>query len=131
MPGRKGSKEPPFWERAIAFLGLILVLGSLGFLLYEGLWGDDSPPDVIVEREQILDSGEDYLVKFKARNEGGETAAAVKITGTLTRDGEQIEQAEVTLDYVPASSEVRGGLYFSNDPREGQLELGASGYQLP
>jgi uncharacterized protein (TIGR02588 family) len=115
----------------VALLGLLLVLISLGFLLYEGLWGDRSPPDVIVEREQILDSGEDYLATFKARNRGGETAAEVKITGTLTRSGRQVEQAETTLDYVPSGSRQRGGLYFSNDPRTGELGLSASGYRIP
>jgi uncharacterized protein (TIGR02588 family) len=125
------KKEPPLWERAVAVLGLLLVLGALGFLLHEGIWGDQSPPDVIVERQQIIDSGEDYLVTFKARNEGGETAAAVKITGTLTRNGQQIEKSEITIDYVPSGSEQRGGFYFSHDPRIGELEFSASGYRTP
>lgn len=123
--------EPPFWERVVAFLGLLLVLGSLGFLFYEGIWGDHSPPDLIVEREQIMDSGADYLVKFRARNVGGETAAKVTITGTLTRNGQPLERTDTTLDYIPAGSEEYGGLYFSNDPRVGKLKLSASGYQLP
>lgn len=122
---------PPFWERFVAFIGLILVLGSLGFLLYEGVWGDNSPPDVVVELVRIRDSGDDYLVEFKARNEGGETAAEVRITATLTRDGREIEETEASLDYVPAGSEQRGGLFFENDPNESELELRASGYQIP
>lgn len=122
---------PPFWERIVAFLGLILVLGSLGFLLYEGVWGDNSPPDVVVELVRIRDSGDDYLVEFKASNEGGKTAADVRITATLTRDGREVEEAEASLDYVPAGSEQRGGLFFRNDPNAGELELRASGYQVP
>lgn len=125
------NDEPPFWERVVAFLGLLLVLGSLGYLLYQGIWGSHTPPDIVVEPYGILDSGEDYLVRFKARNLGGKTAAEVKITGTLSRNGQQIEQSEATVDYVPAGSEQQGGLYFRSDPRQSQLEFRASGYREP
>lgn len=131
-PGRQqDTDEPPFWERVVALLGLLLVLASLGFLLYQGLWGDNSPPDVVIELEAILSSGEDYLVRFKARNLGGETAAGVQVTGTLRQSGREIEKAETVIDYVPAGSEQSGGLYFSNDPGTAELELRASGYRIP
>lgn len=129
MPNPNG--EPPFWERVVAFLGLLLVLGSLGYLLYQGIWGSHTPPDIVVEPHGILDSGEDYLVRFKARNLGGKTAAEVKITGTLSRNGRQIEQREVTIDYVPAGSEQQGGFFFNSDPRQSQLEFRVSGYREP
>lgn len=124
-------EEPPFWERAVGALGVVLVLASLGFLLYDGIWGDDSPPDIVVEPGPIVDSGGDYLVRFVARNRGGGTAKDITITGTLTRGGRQIEESEATLDYVPSGATQPGGLYFREDPRNGELELNASGYQRP
>lgn len=127
----KEGDEPPFWERVVAFLGLLLVLASLGYLLYQGIWGDNSPPDVVIEQEAILNSGKDYLVRFKARNFGGETAAEVQVTGTLSQNGQEIEKVETVIDYIPAGSEQRGGLYFSNDPSTAELELRASGYRVP
>jgi len=127
----KPQDEPPFWERVVGLIGLLLVLASLGYLLYQGIWGDRSPPDVVVEQEAILSSGTDYLVQFKARNLGGETAAEVKITGTLSQNGQEVEKTETTIDYVPAGSEQRGGLYFSSDPRVGELKLSVSGYRAP
>lgn len=125
------GEAPPLWERVVAALGLLLVLATLGFLLYEGIWGGQAPPDVNVEPQGIFESGESYLVEFKARNDGDQTAANVRITGVLVRDGQVLEQAEVTMDYVPAGSMQAGGLYFRNDPRRGELTLGASGYQVP
>jgi uncharacterized protein (TIGR02588 family) len=131
-PGRsKRQAAPPVWERVVAFLGLLLVLASLGYLLYQGIWGNRSPPDIVIAQETIASSGKDYLVQFRARNLGGETAAEVKITGTLSRNGQEIEKSEVTIDYVAAGSERRGGLFFSNDPRDGQFALSVSGYRLP
>ncbi|HEX5514418.1 MAG TPA: TIGR02588 family protein, partial [Gammaproteobacteria bacterium] len=106
-------------------------LASLGYLLYQGVWGDRSPPDIVIMQETITGSGKDYLVQFRVRNLGGETAAEVKITGTLSRNDPEVEKSEVTVDYVAAGSERRGGLFFSNDPRDGQLALGVSGYRLP
>lgn len=127
----KQRAAAPLWERVVAFLGLLLVLGSLGYLFYQGIWGDRSPPDIVIMQEAITGSGKDYLVQFRARNRGGQTAAEVKITGTLSRSGQEIEKSEVTVDYLAAGSEQRGGLFFSNDPRDGQLALGVSGYRLP
>lgn len=125
------QQEPPLWERVIALLGLLMVLASLGYLLYQGLWGDHSPPDIVVEQEGVLASGQDHLVRFKARNLGGQTAAEVTITGVLSQNGQQIETTETTIDYIPAGSEQQGGLYFSHDPRSGKLDLTASGYRTP
>lgn len=82
----------------MALLGLLLVVSALGFLLYEAFWGDPSPPDVVVELDQIVDSGADYLVTFTAHNRGGETAAGVTVTGTLSYADNQTEHARVTLD---------------------------------
>lgn len=118
-------------ERVVAVLGILLVCGSLGYLLFAAVNNGEGPPDVRVQQAAIAGSGGDYLVQFKASNEGGETAAQVRIVGSLSRNGQQIETSEVTLDYVPVHSERKGGLYFENDPRSGQLQLRASGYQRP
>lgn len=131
MASPKQNYSPPIWERVIAAIGLLLVLGSLGFLIFQGVWGDNSPPDITIRLVRIVDSGDDYLVEFKARNQGGTTAAEVGVSATLRRDGHEVEIGEVTLDYVSAGSERQGGLYFSNDPRLGQLEFKASGYRIP
>lgn len=118
-------------ERSAAGVGLLLVLASLGFLFYEGIWGENSPPDIQVSASEITANGEDWLVAFAAANRGGETASAVRVVGELVQGGTVIERNEVTLDYVPADSEVRGGLYFTNDPQQGELRIRASGYQKP
>ena len=39
--------------------------------------------------------------------------------------------SEAVLDYVPAGSDREGGLWFSRDPRAGQLTLRAKGYADP
>ncbi len=51
----------------------------------------------------------------------------MKIVGRLRlAEGEQT--SEVTLDYVPATSHRRGGLFFTEDPRRYPLSIREEGY---
>jgi len=113
-------------------VGLALVVGMLVFLGREALAGDESPPSLDVRVESVSPSGDGYLVRFKASNTGGSTAAQVRVVGVLgPPDAAPVETSEVVLDYVPATSERRGGLFFSHDPRAQPLRLRAQGYQEP
>ena len=58
-----------------------------------------------------------YLVRLHAVNEGGSTAEGVVIEGVLRRGMEKAETSHTTLDFLPARSEKRGGLFFTLDPR--------------
>lgn len=126
-----GSRTALRLERGVAVVGALLVTASLGFLLYEGWFGDHTPPDLRVTVDAISRNSDGYLVRFTAANSGGETAAAVRVVGTLLPVQGQPQQAEVTLDYVPGASTVTGGLFFTDDPTAGTLELRATGYQNP
>ncbi len=56
----KGDQDPekisdaPSWMWAIALLGAVLVLGSIGFMLYEAAAGDSSPPNVTVHADSVV-----------------------------------------------------------------------------
>lgn len=124
-------RQAPIWERIVAFVGLLLLLGLLGFMIREAIWGDESLPDIVLAAEKVQQNGNDYVVSFVARNGGGKTAAAVVIGAKLVRDGKVIEEAEAVLDYLPSHSERRGGLVFVNDPRDGTVQVAARGYADP
>lgn len=129
---REGKlKEAPLWMWAIALVGLILVVGSLAFLLYEAAAGDTSPPDVSVHVDSTLQTRQGYLVKFRAVNEGGSTAEGLTVEGVLRNGAEIMESSNTVLEYVPAHSQREGGLFFSEDPRQYQLQLRAKGYEDP
>ena len=121
-------------EWAVAALGLVLVLGVVGFTAREALRGPGDPPAIRVRADSTvaLGSGE-YLVQFTARNEGHQTAADVSIVGEL-RDPmgvEAVETSRARVDFLPGRTERRGGLYFRRDPRGAELRLRAEGYQEP
>lgn len=124
-------KDAPIWMWGIAWLGLVMVVGSIGFMLYEAVAGDQSPPDVMVHVELILPTRNGYLVKFRAVNEGGSTAEGVTVDGELMKGTESIETSSTTIEYVPSHSEREGGLYFTLDPMQYELRLRAKGYEKP
>lgn len=123
--------DAPFWMWGIGLLGLLFVLGSIGFMLYEAIAGDSSPPDVIVEIDSILPARNGFLVEFRAINEGGRAAAGLTVEGELRNGAQIVETSDSTIEYVPSHSEREGGLFFTLDPREYDLQLRAKGYETP
>lgn len=128
-PG-KINRAPP-WMWGIALLGLALVLGSIGFMLYEAAAGDSSPPDVTVKVESIAPSRNGFLVRFRVINEGGSTAEGLTVEGELRNGTQSVEISDTTIEYVPSHSEREGGLYFSLDPQQHELRVRAKGYEKP
>ena len=124
-------KEAPLWMWAIGVLGLALVLGSIVFMLYEAVAGDSSPPDVTVRVDSILPTRNGFLVEFRVVNEGGSTAEGLTVEGELRNGTERLETSNTTIEYVPSHSEREGGLFFTSDPRQYELQLRAKGYEKP
>jgi len=121
----------PLLEWLLGILGLILVAGSIGFLLYQALSGDSTPPDITVELDAITPISNGYLVTFRAINQGQATAKGVIVEGQLTAENGEVETSEASLDYLPAGSEREGGLFFTQDPRQFELQLRSLGYEQP
>jgi hypothetical protein len=60
---RAAVASVPVWSWATAALGLLLVAGSAGFMLYTEFVRDNSPPLVRIAIEAIAPSGDGYVVK--------------------------------------------------------------------
>ena len=134
-PGKAKDRQPrqaiPLLEWIVAALGVLLVGGAIAFLLYHSATRGQTPPDIRVSAEQVLDLAHGYVVQFRARNEGGSAAAEVTIEGELVGPDGATERGETVLDYLPPRSDRTGALLFNGDPREGELRLRATGYAKP
>jgi uncharacterized protein (TIGR02588 family) len=130
-PPIRGAPSTSTAEWIVAALSALLVLGVIGFLIYDGLGSPKTPPDVRVEVDSIQQAGPGFLVLLRARNMGNNTAADVIIEGELMTDSGRVETSETVIDYVPAGGEQRAGLYFIRDPRKAKLRLRAHGYREP
>ena len=116
------------WEWVAAALSAGMVLTAAGALVVHG-WRERTPPDLRVSVESVEQVRSGSLVRFHVLNEGGRTAAGVRIRGVLSAAGQ--EESEAVLDYVPGGSFRRGGLFFAGDPRQGHLSVRALGYREP
>ena len=120
------------WEWVAAAVSFVIVAAAIGFLIYDATDAPEAPLSIEITIDSVVVAGSGYLVEFRADNPSASTASAVPIEGTLRSDGVAgPEQSRVTLDYIPARSSRAGGLFFTRDPREGQLEIRAMGYAEP
>jgi uncharacterized protein (TIGR02588 family) len=118
-------------EWIVASVGLILVVSAVGFLLYQAVTQTSSSPYVRVQVESVAPLRGGYLVKIKIINDGDTTAEGLIVEGELRKDGRRIELSHTEIDYAPAHAEKQGGLFFSHDPRQGDLRVRALGYEEP
>jgi uncharacterized protein (TIGR02588 family) len=126
------SGKKPVLEWLAASIGLVLTIALLGFIGWNAIQQQqEHAPEISVRVESVAQSGKGWLVRFAVRNAAPSTAAAVRIEGELRRPGAEMETSAVTLDYVPGGSELKGGLMFAHDPRQGRLTLRPLGYVEP
>ncbi len=118
-------------EWIVAVIGLILVVGTIGFMMYKAFTSEDTPPNFTTEIERIDAVNSGYIVLFSLINAGEQTASGVNVEGELKNGGESVETSSMTFDYAPSKSETKGGLFFKNDPKKFQIEIRAKGYAEP
>ena len=80
---------------------------------------------------EVEAQGSVYLAEIEVFNSGDAAVAGLEVEGTLERDGETVETATTTFDYLPSRSRRQGGLYFSEDPASGTLTVVPKSYTTP
>jgi uncharacterized protein (TIGR02588 family) len=122
------KNHTPMSEWIVAGVRLIFVVGPVGFLVYQAIMENPSSPDVTVQVESVMSLRSGDLVKIKITNYGDATAEGLIVEGKLRKGEEQIELSHTEIDYA-AHTEKR--LFFSQDPRQGELRVRALGYKEP
>ena len=128
---KKAAAERPPTTPWLAALGALFVVVSFTMLLRESFDSRRPVADIAIRVDEIVPSAQGHLVSVKIRNSGEATAAALGVEGVLMRGGQTVETSLVTVDYVAAGSERDAALFFSNDPRQGELTVRAKGYIEP
>ncbi len=118
-------------EWIAAAVGLAVLAGCVAYLVYVGLSSPEGPPIVEVEAIDVHPQRGQFLVRFRARNDGNSTAVELVVEGKLIGGEKVFETAQMTIDYLPRNSEREGGLFFSRDPAEYRLVLEPVGYSAP
>lgn len=125
------SSPPPPLEWLLAAVGLVLLLASVGYLLFDAWDGRGAAPAPQVRVTAIEPQQGRFLVRFRVSNESRTPAANLRVVGELRRGEELVESSETEFAFVPGRSWREGGLFFARDPRTLRLELGARSYQAP
>jgi len=125
------QKKPSVWEWIIAAVGLILVVGSIGLTLYRAITEETTPPILEFSVDSIVPTANGYVVKFQVKNTGNQTAAALTVEGELKNGADSAETSTATLAYAPANSVRQGGLFFTKNPQQFDLQIRATGYEEP
>lgn len=128
---KEKNADIPAWEWAVGAIGLVFVVASIGFMLYQAFVVDETAPEIVFETEEIVRSGSSYLVKIQVTNHGELVVAGLVIEGVLKDGTEEVEISETTIDYVPAGSQRKVGLFFTRNPQEFDLQFRAKSYVEP
>jgi uncharacterized protein (TIGR02588 family) len=118
-------------EWAVFGVGLVLVLGTVGALVWDALRSSEGPPDLAVHLGPPQRRGESWAVPVTVHNRGGETAEGVRVDVVLELPGGVREEAELEAAFVPRGSRRHGWVHFVHPPASGRLTGRVVGYEHP
>lgn len=123
------GKHPLEW--AVFGVSLVLVLGLIGFLVYDAATDGTRPPDLRVRLGRAERTAGGYAVPIEVRNQGDETAEGVHVEVALEIPGHEPEKADLEIAFVPRQSVRQAWVTFPVDPAAGRLTGRVLGYEMP
>ena len=127
----KSAESRSVAEKVSFLLSSILLLVVLVGTVY--LWVRDrnrEPPMLEVTSRLEQRQGKFY-VPFTVVNEGGKTVTTVQVVAELRIDGELVEWADQSIDFLSREEEAEGAFIFIEDPRVGELTVRVASYAMP
>lgn len=118
-------------EWTVFGLSLVLVVGVVGYLVFDAATIGDAPPTLTLELGETLAQSGGFAVPVTVTNRGDETAEDVQIEVVLMQNGEEIEHGEFSIAFVPRGSQAEGWVMFREDPAGGELAAKVLGYEQP
>ena len=112
----KYQDKKNWFEWSVFGVGLVLVLGILGYLVYKTATHVSGPPDLFVEYSPEPGTYEPYRYHVTLHNKGHETAEAIVVELSLVSAGEEPEKTELSFAYCPKESTQEGWVSFSRLP---------------
>ncbi|MEH2451357.1 TIGR02588 family protein [Nostoc sp.] len=114
---------------SVASLILAIIVSLVG---YTWLNEKNQPPILsVTKKETIWEIGGQFYVPFEVVNTGGDTAESVQIMAELLINGKVTETGEQQIDFLSNGEREEGAFVFSQNPRQGQLNLRVGSYKLP
>ncbi|MEH2013832.1 TIGR02588 family protein [Nostoc sp.] len=129
----KTEQEPRSIAEWVTFSVASLILAIIVSLVgYTWLNEKNQPPILsVTKKETIREIGGQFYVPFEVVNTGGDTAESVQIMAELLINGKVTETGEQQIDFLSNGEREEGAFVFSQNPRQGQLNLRVGSYKLP
>lgn len=124
--------EKNWLEWLIFAVSLLLVISTLGYLIYDAKLSSETPPNIEVQLGETQPQGQNFLVPVIAINKGEQTAETVQIEVVLEKDGKEEESAELEIQFLPRGAKRSGWVTFETDPRTvDKIKSRAVGFEKP
>lgn len=124
-------KEDKNWlEWLITIISGILVLFTIGFLITQIIWNDNTPPEIVVTLSEGEIRADYYAIPITAKNLGTQTAQNVRIE-IVQAEMQTQEKGFIVFDYLPGKSSVKGWVNFTKKPDFDSLKPHVLGYGTP
>lgn len=118
-------------EWALGLVSGVVVLGIIGYLALQGLSSARALPDLVVSAGPAAAPAGAPQLRFTLVNRGGRAATAVALSLTLRDGARVVGQRHLTVDQVPAHSQVTGAFLLPPDAPALTPELAVEGYLDP
>ncbi len=121
------------WLEWIVFaVSLVLVLSTLGYLVYDRATFGDAPPSMEFQLGTPQPRLNHFLVPVSVTNRGDESAEGVHIEVVLLSGGKEQESGEFEIAFLPRHSTREGWVTFKTDPRTvEQMTARVLGFEKP
>ena len=124
--------EKNWLEWLVFAASLILVLSTLGYLVYDTATFGEAPPSIEFQLGQPQQRSNRFVVPVSVTNRGDETAQGVHIEVTLESGGQEQENADFEIAFLPRHSTRKGWVTFKTDPRSvEQMQARVLGFEKP
>jgi uncharacterized protein (TIGR02588 family) len=105
-------------EWSVFAVSLLLLLGVAGVLIYDLVWGDDTPPAFVVSVGEPTERGELLELPIIVENRGGQSARDLLVAITVRQSGGE-STAELRLPLLPRRASDEAVVLL---PRQGELQ---------
>lgn len=106
------------WLEWLVFgLSFVLVLCTLGYLVYDGATSAKTPANIELELGKPQPQANRFMIPVSVTNSGETTAETVQIEVTLETSGKEQENAQLEIGFLPRHSKREGWVTFETDPR--------------
>lgn len=115
---------------SISIAILVILFGAIGVFYLSGD-GEKSLIEVTPLTEDVRRERDRFLLPVEIANIGERTASTVNVTVALMVDGEEVESADFSIDFLAGGASERGFAIFTTDPASADVTVGAVSFMEP